>query len=96
MTAGGAKGVYPRLLIYKQDAIIHASLTEDYCEYLDGPGNAVTTSATPVPLAYGGSADCGATEDGVLATPNDFGLITSNYVVGPGYYDVHSTFTFLP
>jgi hypothetical protein len=90
----GTKGVYPRLLIYKQDAIVHSSPTEDYCEYLDGPGNAVTTASTVVPLAAGGSFDCGTAEVTDHVDPN-FGQVVNSYFVGAGYYDVHSTFVFV-
>jgi hypothetical protein len=92
----GTGQVYPRILLYKQD--YNAGGPSVYCEYGDGStGSAPLTltdqasSATPtytaVPVNIGLSADCG------LGGPaGDVNQIT----VPAGYYDVHSTFVFLP
>jgi hypothetical protein len=92
----GTGQIYPRVLIYRQD--YNAGGPEVYCEYGDGStGSAPLTltdqasSATPtytaVPINIGLTADCG------LAGPaGDVSQIT----VPSGYYDVHSTFVFLP
>jgi hypothetical protein len=91
-----AASVYPRVLIYKQD--YNAGGPEVYCEYGDGSTGSLplaltaqastsTPAYTAVPLNIGGSDDCG------LAGPaGDLNQIT----VPAGYYDVKSTFTFLP
>jgi len=88
--------VYPRVLIYKQDYNVGGP--EVYCEYGDGSTGSAplaltdqAPSATPtytaVPINIGGSDDCG------LGGPaGDVNQIT----VPAGYYDVHSTFVFLP
>jgi hypothetical protein len=92
----GTAGFYPRVLIYRQD--YNNPGPEFYCEYGDGStGSAPVTltkqplSATPtyapVQINIGGSADC----NGPVATAGDVNQIT----VGPGYYDVKSTFVFL-
>jgi hypothetical protein len=85
--------VYPRLLIYKQEL---SGGPETYCEYADGINNVggptsyglVGTSPTSLSMGIGGSKDCpGATGAG--------GVVT-DYTVPAGYYDVQSTFYFLP
>ena len=88
--------VYPRVLIYKQDYNVGGP--EVYCEYGDGSTGSAPLAVTPqaptstpaytaVPLNIGGSDDCG------LAGPaGDVNQIT----VPAGYYDVKSTFVFLP
>jgi hypothetical protein len=92
----GTAGVYPRVLIYRQD--YNNPGPEFYCEYGDGStGTAPATltkqalSATPtyaaIQINIGGSADCG----GPVATAGDVNQIT----VPSGYYDVKSTFVFI-
>ena len=88
--------VYPRVLIYKQDYNVGGP--EVYCEYGDGSTGSAPLAVTPqaptstpvwsaVPVNIGGSDDCG------LAGPaGDVNQIT----VPAGYYDVKSTFVFLP
>jgi hypothetical protein len=94
--SAGTTAIYPRVLIYRQD--YNAGGPEVYCEYGDGSTGSVplaltqqalssTPTFTAVPLNIGGSDDCG------LGGPaGDVNQIT----VPSGYYDVHSTFTFLP
>jgi hypothetical protein len=93
----GTGAIYPRVLIYRQD--YNSGGPEIYCEYGDGStGSAplaltkqplsATPTYTPVPLNIGLSADCG----GPVATAGDVNQIT----VPSGYYDVHSTFVFVP
>jgi hypothetical protein len=92
---GSAHGVYPRLVIYKQgDGAGGGTLDEQYCEYLDGPVTAVS-GPTGVQLAAGGSFDCGVTSV-VDHTDANFGQVVNELTVPAGYYDVHSTFSFLP
>ncbi len=90
----------PRLLVYRQgDGNGGGGLEENYCEYADGSTGSAPLplthqpvsgplSLTPVPVNIGGSADC----LGPDPTAGDVNVIT----VGRGYYDVHSTFWFLP
>jgi hypothetical protein len=87
--------VYPRLLLYRQDYVQAGPgpFPEVYCEYADGStgsapfplvGNA---GYSDVPVNIGGTDDCG------LGGPaGDVNQIT----VPAGYYDVNSTFVFLP
>jgi hypothetical protein len=87
--------VYPRLLLYRQDFVQAGPgpFPEVYCEYADGStgsapfplvGNA---GYSDVPVNIGGTDDCG------LGGPaGDVDQIT----VPAGYYDVNSTFVFLP
>ena len=92
----GTVPVYPRVLIYRQD--YDEGGPSEYCEYGDGSTNTLplavatqpstaTPSYTAVPLQIGGSADCGL--GGPAGNVNEI-------IVPSGYYDVHSTFTFLP
>ena len=95
--------IYPRLLVYKQgDGAGGGTLVENYCEYADGSSGSkalpVSNQAssshptfTPVPVNIGGSADCGATP----VVPIGNGDVPA-VIVPAGYYDVHSTFWFLP
>jgi hypothetical protein len=96
--SAGSTAFFPRVLIYRQD--YNAGGPEVYCEYGDGSTGsnplAITQQAlsstptfTPVPLNIGGTADC---VPAVTAPGGDVDQIT----VPSGYYDVHSTFTFLP
>ena len=96
--ASGTTAIYPRVLIYRQD--YNAGGPEVYCEYGDGSTGSLplaitqqalssTPAYTAVPLNIGGTADCVPT---VSAPGGDVDVIT----VPSGYYDVHSTFTFLP
>lgn len=93
-TGTGATSVYPRVLVYRQD--YDAGGPEVYCEYGDGSTGAAPLALTKaavvnlvdVPVNIGGSADCG----GPVATAGDVAVIT----VPSGYYDVDSTFVFLP
>jgi hypothetical protein len=89
--------VYPRVLIFRQDN--NTAGPETYCEYGDGStgsaplgvskqASSPTPAYTALPLNIGGSADCG----GPVAAAGDVNVIT----VPAGYYDVHSTFVFLP
>jgi len=89
--APDAVGVYPRVLIQRQDLNAGAQY---YCEYGDGGVTAVASQAstslptyTPVSVHIGGSADCG----GPVPTA---GLIPE-ITVPAGYYDVLTTFTFI-
>jgi hypothetical protein len=87
--------VYPRVLLYRggdQDSVV---TPEFYCEYGDGPlttiprrpkADTTQTTAGPVPLDIGGSADC----NGPVPTA---GAVTE-IVVPKGFYDVFSTFVF--
>jgi hypothetical protein len=95
--SGGGGAVYPRILIYRQD--YNAGGPEFYCEYGDGSTGVApaalakqpfssTPTYTPVPVDIGGTADC----SGPVSTAGAVNQIT----VGQGYYDVHSTFVFLP
>jgi Collagen triple helix repeat (20 copies) len=93
----GTVNVYPRVLIMRQD--FNNGGPSSYCEYGDG-----STGAAPVPITkqassasptysamkvnIGGSADCGIPG----APSGDVDQIT----VPSGYYDVHSSFVFLP
>ena len=94
--SAGTAGIYPRILIYRQD--YNSPGPESYCEYGDGSTGVLplaltkqplssTPTYTPVPVDIGGSADCG----GPVATAGAVNQIT----VPAGYYDVHSTFVFL-
>jgi hypothetical protein len=95
--------IYPRVLVYKQgDGDGGGSLAENYCEYGDGSSGTAplplthqALSATPtytaVPVNIGGSADCGATP----VVPIGNGDVPA-IIVPAGYYDVHSTFSFIP
>jgi hypothetical protein len=96
--SAGTTAIYPRVLIYRQD--YNAGGPEVYCEYGDGSTGSLplaitqqalssTPTYTGVPLNIGGTADCVPT---VSAPGGDVDVIT----VPSGYYDVHSTFTFLP
>jgi len=98
-------GMYPRVLVYKQgDGNGGGTLVENYCEYGDGstgtapfPLTHQPLSATPtltaVPVNIGGSADCGYVDShGDPQPAGDQAVI----IVPRGYYDVHSTFLFLP
>lgn len=87
--------VYPRVLMQKQD--FNNGGPQTYCEYGDGSVNAlpaqvltqVTTSTptyTPLALNIGGSADC--------AGPDPAAGNVMTIKVGPGYYDVFTTFVF--
>lgn len=95
----GTAGVYPRVLIHRQDFANPGPST--YCEYGDGSFAAATPNGVaPVPteppsptpaltavtIHIGGSADCGGPD----ATAGAVNRIT----VPAGYYDVSSTFTF--
>jgi hypothetical protein len=93
--AGQTVYVYPRVLIQKQD--YNFGGPQIYCEYGDGSTGAaptlvptqVSTSTpvyTPMMINIGGTADC----SGPVSTAGDVAVIT----VGPGYYDVFSTFVF--
>lgn len=93
--AGEQVYVYPRVLIQKQDYFTAGP--QQYCEYGDGSDGAAPklvlsqkSTATPVYTAMkvniGGSADC----SGPDPTAGDVAVIT----VGPGYYDVFTTFVF--
>ena len=85
----------PRLLIYRQgDGTGGGTLDEQYCEYLDGTFPNVTSAGVSVPMSAGSTFDCGSAETQINAPSAD--LQVASYVVGPGYYDVHSTFRFLP
>ena len=89
----GSVNVYPRLLVYKQD--YNNGGPEVYCEYADGSANAAPAAIAKTPgVAYsalkvniGGSDDCG-----LNGPAGDVDVIT----VPAGYYDVQSTFAFLP
>lgn len=89
--------VYPRILVYKSTPVGDGG-PEGYCEYADGSTGAAPMSvtaqastATPaytaVPMNIGGTADCG-----IAGPAGDVNSI----VVPSGYYDVQSTFSFLP
>ena len=88
-------GVYPRVLIMRQD--YNAGGPEVYCEYGDGSTGAApvsvasqspssTPTMTPMQINIGGTADC----NGPVSTAGDVSVIT----VPDGYYDVSSTFVF--
>jgi hypothetical protein len=88
--------VYPRVLLYKQD--YNAGGPSVYCEYGDGSTGSAALAVAPqaptstpawtaVPLNVGLSDDCG------IAGP---GGDVSQITVPAGYYDVKSTFVFLP
>ena len=92
--AGETVYVYPRVLIQTQAL---GGGQQTYCEYGDGSVGAafalVSTQAmtatpvyTPMMVNIGGSADC----SGPVSTAGDVNVIT----VGPGYYDVFTTFVF--
>jgi len=94
--SSGTAAIYPRILIYRQD--YNTPGPESYCEYGDGSTGVLPMaltkqplSSTPtyalVPVNIGGTADC----SGPVSAAGDVNQIT----VGPGYYDVHSTFVFL-
>jgi hypothetical protein len=88
--------VYPRLLLYRQDyaQVGPGPFPEVYCEYADGSTGAAPFPLTgnggysDVPVNIGGTADCGGPDP----SAGDVNQIT----VPAGYYDVHSTFVFLP
>lgn len=97
----GTAGVYPRVMIQRQDYTSPGPQT--YCEYGDGSFDPLTTPDgvttlttqtptstpvyTPVPIHIGGSADCGG--------PNPSAGLIAEITVPEGYYDVISTFTFV-
>jgi hypothetical protein len=96
LTAGaGALGVYPRVLIHRQDYV--SAGPETYCEYGDGSSPAFapllaqplssSPAYTPFPIDIGGSADCGG--------PDPTAGAVNQITVPAGYYDVSSTFTFV-
>ncbi len=82
---------YPRVLMQRQDL---GGGAQNYCEYGDGglaiigaQAPSATPIATGVMINIGGSADCSG--------PNPaFGNV-NQITVGPGYYDVFSTFVFI-
>ena len=87
--------VYPRLLLYRQDYVQAGPgpFPEVYCEYADGSTGSAPFPLTgnagysDVPVNIGGTDDCG------LGGPaGNVDQIT----VPAGYYDVNSTFVFLP
>jgi hypothetical protein len=91
----GTGGVYPRVLIYRQD--LNNGGPEFYCEYGDGSTGTAPATLTKQPLSatptfapmqinIGGSADC----KGPVTAAGDVNQIT----VPTGYYDVNSTFVF--
>jgi hypothetical protein len=91
--------IYPRLLVYKSGPIGVAG-PETTCEYGDGSNGAAplaltaqAASASPaytaVPLNIGNTADC-------LNDPAVPAGDVSTIIVPSGYYDVFSTFQFLP
>lgn len=100
-TTASGYSVYPRVLIYKTDAT-GATPVQSTCEYADGSDNngALTpvgtsaTAPTAVPLAIGGSLDCGST---VQTYPAN-GVVNSINVPGAAgegmHYDVFTTLTF--
>lgn len=94
----GAGGIYPRVMIQRQDL---SAGFQKYCEYGDGSFSPATPNGqapltvqamsgtptyTPVGIHIGGSADCG----GPVPTAGFIPEIT----VPAGYYDVISTFQF--
>jgi hypothetical protein len=92
----GTAGVYPRVLIHRQD--FSNPGPEFYCEYGDGSTGvapatltkqalSATPTLAPIQINIGFTADC----SGPVATAGDVNQIT----VGPGYYDVDSTFVFI-
>ena len=96
-TGTGSGSVYPRVMISRQD--YNAGGPSTFCEYGDGSTDAAPASitkqapsATPTYSAMqvniGGTADCG----GPVTTAGNVNVIT----VPSGYYDVTSTFVFLP
>ena len=96
-SATGNVNVYPRVLISRQD--YDNGGPTSYCEYGDGSTGAgvfavakqastATPAYTAMPINIGGSADCGGPD----ASAGDVTQIT----VPSGYYDVQSTFLFLP
>jgi hypothetical protein len=92
--AAGPAQVYPRVLIYRGGSQTSNVEPEFYCEYGDGPQQAVTRhpkadvapAGDPLIINIGGSADC----NGPVATAGD----VTEIVVPEGYYDVFSTFVF--
>ena len=94
-TAGETVYVYPRILMQRQDYFTAGP--QNYCEYGDGSVGALpilvptqitttTPTYTPMVINIGDSADC----SGPVPTAGDVAKIT----VGPGYYDVFTTFLF--
>ena len=92
---GTDHAIYPRLMIYNAGDGNGQGAPLTTCEYLDGPVTNVTTAPTTVGLAAGGSYDCGAVST-TDHTDSNYGMVTNALVVPAGYYDVQSTFTFLP
>jgi hypothetical protein len=90
LAADGPAGtqVFPRILIHKQELSAGPST---YCEYGDGADNNVQYEAVGNPLTFGigGSLDCPGTTQAYPANG-----VATQLVVGPGYYDVWTTFTF--
>jgi hypothetical protein len=97
---GAAVAVWPRVVMQKQS--LNGGDTQ-YCEYGDGWTNQAPVGTLPDDLIYsqeptsspiyadvtlgiGGSADCGGPDP-------TFGTV-QKITVGPGYYDVFSTFRF--
>jgi hypothetical protein len=94
--SAGSTQIYPRVLIFRQD--YNSGGPETYCEYGDGSTGSApldvtqqAPSSTPaysaVPLNIGLTDDCG-----LGGAAGDVDQIT----VPAGYYDVQSTFVFLP
>jgi len=94
-SAGETVYVYPRVLMQRQDFVTAGP--QNYCEYGDGSvagfpalvptqTTTATPTYTPMLINIGLSADC----SGPVPTAGDVAVIT----VGPGYYDVFTTFLF--
>lgn len=88
--------VYPRIVLEKEDNTTGAKLT---CEYADGADNngaaqALTSTATVIPLGIGSTADCGGNQVGFTGGP-----VTSINVPGSAgqgiHYDANVTLTFV-
>jgi hypothetical protein len=91
VTAGASHGLYPRLLVYKSGPTGDAGSISE-CEYADGGVTSISLPNTDVTLNIGGSADCLASP--VLPIGN--GDVSTIVVPAGNYYDVLSSFTFLP
>lgn len=100
VTGATNHAVVPRVLIYNAGDGNGQGAPLTTCEYLDGPFTSATPAGADVALGAGGSFDCGLPDASYSYSTDtsvyDAGRTVTQYSVPAGYYDLHSTFTFLP